>query len=259
MQILLAAGLRIKNIWTECTDAKARVRAIFSLWRFATWWEKACDAMKQVMVAQCMLLPESAQLSASTGVGKKVKRTSKKPKQSAIAAQVGVGTGSSNSKISMGGGAAQREVALAVLSSQRKFDYLEQLHKSLFQPLLAFDPRSSATYEDQDVPPRHVHDTDSLRSEGGGGTPAMRAAAALQRARERVHSPQAHIMNAWLDQESEGITRARARSPPACRRLFTPPCITKATVISRVPRKADAAVREGRNTHGQKAPPSEPC
>ena len=80
MQILLAAGLRIKNIWTECTDAKARVRAIFSLWRFATWWEKACDAMKQVMVAQCMLLPESAQLSASTGAGKKVKRTAKKPK-----------------------------------------------------------------------------------------------------------------------------------------------------------------------------------
>ena len=119
-----------------------------------------------------MLLPESAQLSASTGVGKKVKRTTKKPKQSAIAAHVGVGTGSSNSKISVGGGAAQRDVALAVLPSQRKFEYLkaslEQLHKSLFQPLLAFDPRSSATYEDQDVPPRHVHDTDSLRSEGGG-------------------------------------------------------------------------------------------
>ena len=253
MQILLAAGLRIKNIWTECTDAGARVRAILSLWRFATWLEKSCDAMKQIMVAQCMLLPESAQLSASTGAGKKVKRTFKKPKQS-IAAQVGVGTGSSSSKISLGGGAAQREVALAVLSSQRKFEYLEQL-QCLFQQLLACDPRSSATYEDKDVPPRHVHDTDSLRSEGGGGTPAMRAAAALQRARERVHSPQAHVMNAWLEQESEGITRARARSPPACRRLFTPPGITKATVISRVPRKAAAAVREGRTTHGQKAPP----
>ena len=67
MQILLAAGLRIKNIWTECMDAETRVRAIFSLWRFATWWEKACDAMKQVMVAQCMLLPEFCGWSGRAG------------------------------------------------------------------------------------------------------------------------------------------------------------------------------------------------